>query len=141
MRTMERSTMSASDKDALLGVTTGAARGGYQADAAAAAAARNPDQLMLRTQQEIKNQDELLDTMSRGLDTLKNVGMAIGDETDLHMKLLGELEEGVDQGNANLKRETARAEHITKDTKTCWLYVTICLLLGVLVALVVVRWH
>jgi SYP5 family syntaxin len=140
---MEKSTMSASDKDALLGSSSSGRAGaaGYQADAAAAAAARDPEQLMQRTQQEIKNQDELLDTMSKGLDNLKNVGLAIRDETDLHMKLLDELEDGVDQGNANLKRETARAEHITRDTKTCWLYITICVLLGVLVALVVARWH
>jgi len=79
--------------------------------------------------------------MSKGLDNLKSIGLAIGDESELHMKLLDELEEGVDQGNANLKRETARAEHITRDTKTCWLYVTICILLAVLISLVVIRWH
>jgi hypothetical protein len=54
------------------------------------------------------------------------------------MKLIDNLEDAVDKGDTALKREAARAEHITQDTRTCWLYVTICLLLVVLIALVVI---
>lgn len=99
-----------------------------------------PEQLMLRTQTEIKVQDDILDNMSKGLDNLKNMGLAIRDETDLHMKLLDDVENEVDKGNASLKRETARAEHITRDTRTCWLYSLICVLLVVLMGLVMARW-
>ncbi len=138
--------MATTDKDALLGGASGPASryggGGAGGDGAAGGGKPvDPTQLMARAQAEMKNQDDLLDTMSKGLDNLKNMGVAIRDETALHMKLLDELEDGVDQGNANLKRETARAEHITRDTRTCWLYAAICILLAVLVALVVVRWH
>jgi hypothetical protein len=144
LRTQEKSSVAAasitSEKDSLLG-SGSAAPGARAGDGAGGKAPVDPNQLMMRTQAEIKNQDDMLDVMSKGLDNLKNVGLAIRDETDLHMKLLGDLEEGVDQGNANLKRETARAEHITRDTKTCWLYATICILLAVLIALVVARWH
>ena len=51
------------------------------------------------------------------------------------------MEDEVDKGNANLTRETKRVEHVLKKTKTFWLYATICILLLVLVALVLVRWH
>lgn len=139
LRGLEKSSLSATDKDALLGAS-GASRP-YSGGGGEGAAPRDPDQLLVRTQAELKNQDDLLDTMSKGLEGLKTMGLAIRDETDLHMKLIDDLEEGVDQGNANLKRETARAEHITRDTRTCWLYGMICILLAVLIALVVVRWH
>ena len=138
LRTLEKSAVSTTDKDALLGASN---RRSYGGDTGANKAPVDPTQLQARAQQEIKSQDDLLDQMSKGLDNLKSIGLAIGDESELHMKLLDELEEGVDQGNANLKRETARAEHITRDTKTCWLYVTICILLAVLISLVVIRWH
>lgn len=86
-------------------------------------------------------QDAVLDKMSRNLDNLKTMGKAIGDETTLHMKLLDKLEDQVDRGNDNLKRETARVEHVTRDANTFWLYTAICILLGILLALVLIKWH
>ena len=56
-------------------------------------------------------------------------------------KLLDDLESEVDKGNSNLKRETARVELTTKQARTCWLYTTICILLVVLIALVLAKWH
>jgi hypothetical protein len=55
-------------------------------------------------------------------------------------KLLDGLEDEVDSGNANLKRETARTKLVVRDARTCWLYAVICILLGVLVLLVALRW-
>jgi hypothetical protein len=55
-------------------------------------------------------------------------------------KLLDGLEDEVDSGNANLKRETERTKLVTRDARTCWLYAVICILLGVLVLLVALRW-
>lgn len=136
LRGLEKSGLSATDKDALLGSNSARAPTAYSN-----APQANPEQLMQRTQQEIKNQDELLGAMSKGLDSLKTMGLAIRDETDLHMRLIDDLEDGVDNAHAGLKRETARAEHVTKDAKTCWLYAAICILLAVLIALVVARWH
>jgi hypothetical protein len=56
-------------------------------------------------------------------------------------KLLDDVEVEIDKGDNALKRETARVEHVTKESRTCWLYSAICLLLLVLIALVLVRWH
>ena len=55
-------------------------------------------------------------------------------------KLLDDMENEVDSGNANLKRETERTALVTADSKTCWLYAVICILIAVLVALVVIRY-
>ena len=90
---------------------------------------------MTKTKEETKTQDDLLDVMSRGLDGLKSLGVAIRDETDLQVTLLDKLEGEVDKGNTSLKTETARTEYITRDANTCWLYITICLLLAALVGL------
>jgi len=133
LRALDKNVVLSSDRDALLGAA-GAKAGGADSPAERA----TPEQLLARTQGEFKTQDEILGNMSRGLDNLKSIGLAIRDETDLHMKLLDNLEGEVDKGTAALKREAARAEHITQDTRTCWLYVAICILLAVLIGLVVV---
>lgn len=56
-------------------------------------------------------------------------------------KLLDNLDSEVDKGNVNLARETKRVELTAKETRTCWMYCTICLLLVVLIGLVCYRWH
>ena len=79
---------SASDRDALL-------RGSAQDGGGGGGTSGNPEprltseQLMTKTKDETKTQDDLLDVMSRGLDGLKALGMAIRDETDLQVTLLG----------------------------------------------------
>jgi hypothetical protein len=55
-------------------------------------------------------------------------------------KLLDGLETEIDKGNSGLQRETARIEYVIKDARTCWLYVAICVLFLVLIALVVAKW-
>ncbi len=42
-------------------------------------------QLVDRTETEIKNQDAAIEKMSEGLTSLTSIGKAIGDETTLHM--------------------------------------------------------
>ena len=76
--------------------------------------------------------------MSRSLDTLKTMGGAIKDETALQMRLLDDTGDKIDEGNAGLKRETARVDHVIKTSSTCWLYMLICLLLAALVVLIIV---
>lgn len=137
--------MTASERDALMAGGSGRGLGASSSASAAAgggAVATRPDvaQSQVRIKKEEAVQDEILENMSRGLDNLKAIGVGIRDEADLHMKLLDNLDEEVDKGQAGLSRETARAEHITSDTRTCWLYSAICVLLLVLIALVSARW-
>ncbi len=136
LKAAERAPSSNTDRDSLLGNGDGRKYG----KEGSSTRDMTSDQMMAMTQQDMTYQNEILDNMSKGLDGLKNMGIAIRDETDLHMRLIDDIEAEVDKGNDNLKRETARAEHITRDTKTCWLYITICILLAILVTLVMVRW-
>ena len=65
--------------------------------------------VQLRTQMEMRNQDEQLDSLSKGLTGLKQMGLAISEETALQMKLIDEIEESTDRGDAALKREAESA--------------------------------
>ena len=171
LRQVDKTFISSTDRDALL-VSGDGKQYGRESEVTRD---MTTQQLVDRSQVEIKAQDEILDQMSRGLDGLKNMGVAIRDETTLHMvrptacararvldgtllclksalplrrahvhpraqKLLDTLENEVDSGNSALKRETARTEAVTRDARTCWLYVVICILLAVLMLLVALRW-
>ena len=133
LRELDKKVVQSSNRDAL--GLDGAGGGGF-GNNKEEAPRQTPDQLLLRSKEEFKVQDEVLDSLSRGLDGLKNLGSAISSETTLHMKLLDDLEEGVDKGDASLRREAARAEFVTRDAKTCWLYITICILLAMMCGLV-----
>lgn len=98
------------------------------------------DQLQLRTEEQIRAQDALLDNISAGLTNLQAINLNIQDEAQLHIRLLDDLSENVDESTVGLERESERAKHLIKDTRTCWLYVTILLLLIVLIVLVIYRW-
>jgi len=115
------SSSAVSDKDALLarGGGGGGAGGGGGTPAPPQA---SPEELQQRTQMELREQDLQLDSLSKGLVGLKQMGLAISEETALQMKLIDDIEEGTDRGDAALKREAARAEHITQDTRTCCAY-------------------
>ena len=135
LKDLDKKVVQSANRDAL-GLDGGGGGGGGGGGAGAEAPRQTPEQLLLRSKEEFKVQDDVLDSLSRGLDGLKNLGTAISSEASLHMKLLDDLEEGVDQGDASLRREAARAEFVTRDAKTCWLYITICILLAVMCALV-----
>ena len=125
LRGLERTSVAASaaatssavsDKDALLARGGGGGGGGGGTPAPPQA---SPEELQQRTQMELREQDLQLDSLSKGLVGLKQMGLAISEETALQMKLIDDIEEGTDKGDAALKREAARAEHITQDTRTC----------------------
>ena len=133
LKELDKKVVQTSNRDALGLDGGGGSGGGGGKDEAPR---QTPEQLLLKSKEEFKVQDEMLDTLSRGLDGLKNLGSAISSETSLHIKLLDDLEGDVDKGDASLRREAARAEFVTRDAKTCWLYITICILLAVMCALV-----
>jgi conjugal transfer/entry exclusion protein len=105
LRDKERAGPASSAKDALLAGASGKTYGG-------ATAVRETEltrdlttqEVMERSHQEMKQQDAVLDDMSKSLDRLQAIGGAIQDETKLHMKLLGDVEEQIDKGNVSLER-------------------------------------
>ena len=163
LKTLEKTSVASSDRDSLLRSSGGGLGGRAAAEEAVATRDLTTQQLMERTEAEMKNQDAIIDEMSNGLTGLQGITVAIGDEASLHLvralergcirdynhvtfflsppqKLLDNLEQEVDKGTVNLQAETDRAKKVTKASASCWLYVVICLLLLVLIALIMVRW-
>ena len=81
LRQLDKTAVSSTDRDSLLVGSDGKSYG------------RETDntrdfttqQLVDRSANEMKNQDAILEQMSNGLTNLKNIGVAIQDETTLHM--------------------------------------------------------
>jgi hypothetical protein len=137
LKTLEKQFVSSDARDSLLSNGDGKKYGNGESEKTREFTSQ---QLMEKTKDDMKEQDAILDVMSKGLDNLKNMGSTIKDEADLHLRLLDDIEDQVEKGDSNLKRETARTAFITKQSSTCWLYTTICVLLAVLIALIAVRW-
>jgi hypothetical protein len=51
--------------------------------------------------------------------------------------IIGDIEHNTDKANQNIRIETDRAEHVSKTSGACWLYITICLLILAMVGLII----
>lgn len=67
------------------------------------------------------------------VDNLKVTGVAIGDELDVHMRLLSDLENNVDAKDSKIRRVTQRAEIFIEKSNDCCLCMTV---LGLVLLLV-----
>lgn len=83
LKSLEKTSITSSDRDSLLRAAGGSAK----AEAAETVATRDltTQQLVERTQAEMKMQDEVLEDMSTGLTSLHKVSTAIKDEVTLHV--------------------------------------------------------
>jgi hypothetical protein len=88
LKGLDKAAVASVDRDNLLRAagssSTGLGRGGGAAESAATRDLTT-QQLVDRTEAEIKTQDAVIDQMSEGLASLTNIGKAIGDETTLHL--------------------------------------------------------
>ena len=98
------------------------------------------DQQILQQQDEImRQQDAMLGDIERGVGNLKQHATAIGQEADMHVRLLDEMDGDVGQAQEGLQSETARARHVRKTSGNCRLYICIVVLLVILVVLLVIN--
>lgn len=61
------------------------------------------------------DQDQQLDIISKGVSNLKNYSLTVKDETDLHVRLLNEIDDDVSRATDGLESEGARAAYV-RDT-------------------------
>lgn len=81
LRGLDKTFVSSSDRDSLLSSGDGRS---YNRETEVTRDL-NAQQLMQRAENEMAEQDKMLDVMSKGLDNLKGMGLAIHDETTLQM--------------------------------------------------------
>lgn len=64
------------------------------------------------TSRSIIDQDQQLDMISKGVANLKNYSLTVKDETELHVRLLNEIDSDVSRATDGLESEGARAEQV-----------------------------
>eukprot|EP01127_Copromyxa_protea_P011553 TRINITY_DN290_c0_g1_i2.p1 TRINITY_DN290_c0_g1~~TRINITY_DN290_c0_g1_i2.p1 ORF type:complete len:124 (+),score=30.33 TRINITY_DN290_c0_g1_i2:19-390(+) len=87
-------------------------------------------------QQKLDEQDNDLDQILASVRRQKEVGIAIGAETDDQLKLLGRLDGSVEREDARIKTTTDRVDKLMVESSTKCLWITICLLIVILVIVV-----
>nr|CCA15722.1 conserved hypothetical protein [Albugo laibachii Nc14] len=85
----------------------------------------------------MRDQDDQLDIIGKGVANLKNFSMAVKDETDLHLRLLDDMDDDVLHAKDGLTTEGARAAQVARQSGNIKLYVAIVVLLIILIFLLV----
>ncbi|CAK4718046.1 unnamed protein product [Aphanomyces euteiches] len=89
---------------------------------------------MLRVQNQImQDQDEQLNIIGQGVSNLKQYSLAVKNETDLHARLLDDINIDVDRATSGLESEGDRAEYVAKKGSNFRLYMAILVLSVILV--------
>ncbi|CAK4071694.1 unnamed protein product [Aphanomyces euteiches] len=82
---------------------------------------------------DLNNQDEQLNIIGQGVSNLKQYSLAVKNETDLHARLLDDINIDVDRATSGLESEGDRAEYVAKKSSNFRLYMAILVLSVILV--------
>jgi hypothetical protein len=63
----------------------------------------------------MRQQDEIIDELAVGIGRLKHQTISIGEEASMHVNLLNQMEDGLDDAEAGLQAETRRAARLKED--------------------------
>uniref|UniRef100_A0A6U4KZC0 t-SNARE coiled-coil homology domain-containing protein n=2 Tax=Phaeomonas parva TaxID=124430 RepID=A0A6U4KZC0_9STRA len=102
-----------------------------------AAGADQGQQMKQRQKDIMALQDDMIADIGKGVDRLGNTANKIKDETQLHVRLLDEMDVDVDRATAGLRAEARHAEQIRLKSQNCYLYICIAILSCVLLLLIV----
>ncbi|RLN57965.1 hypothetical protein BBJ28_00005506 [Nothophytophthora sp. Chile5] len=94
-----------------------------------------PSKLLSMQNQIMKDQDQQLDLIGQGVSNLRSYSMTVKDETDLHVRLLNEIDDDVSRATDGLESESARASRVAKQSNNTKLYLTILILVVILIFL------
>ncbi|KAG3036149.1 hypothetical protein JG687_00000037 [Phytophthora cactorum] len=98
-------------------------------------AADAPVRLLSMQNQIMKDQDQQLDLIGQGVSNLRNYSLTVKDETELHVRLLNEIDDDVTRVTDGLESEGARAARVAKQSNNTKLYLIILVLVVILVFL------
>ncbi|KAJ0394268.1 hypothetical protein P43SY_004645 [Pythium insidiosum] len=84
------------------------------------------------------DQDQQLDVISKGVANLKNYSITMKDETELHVRLLNDIDEDVSRATDGLETEGARATQVARQSSNFKLYMIILVLFVILIFLLIV---
>ncbi|KAG6610348.1 SNARE protein TLG1/Syntaxin 6 [Phytophthora cinnamomi] len=98
-------------------------------------AADAPARLLSMQNQIMKDQDQQLDLIGQGVSNLRSYSLTVKDETELHVRLLNEIDDDVSRVTDGLESEGARAARVAKQSNNTKLYIIILVLVLVLIFL------
>jgi hypothetical protein len=78
--------------------------------------------------QRLEPQEAMLDKLAESVGNLKQTGVSIGQELDLHMRMLTKIETGVDGNTTKMERLEGRMMVLMESSSTCCLSFTIFVL-------------
>jgi methyl-accepting chemotaxis protein len=104
-------------------------------------AGQTNQQLYVQQKESMQQQDEKLDNILAGVQTLKVMSQDINQELDLHHHLLNELDDAVDETDKKIQGNTKRIDNISRREGAGWC-VILCmvLLLVAIVILIATNW-
>jgi cobalamin biosynthesis Mg chelatase CobN len=86
----------------------------------------------------MQQQDNLIDELAVGVSRLKTQSQVIGEESRMHVNLLSDMEQHLDEAHSGLENETRRAAQLRED-QSLWrlqlIVAGLCILLVLLIVL------
>lgn len=86
----------------------------------------------------LQDQEDGIERLTRAATRQKTMAHEIGSEVDLHNEILDEIDTGVTQQDANLRKNTRNINVIERQSGTCFFWIIIILLGAVILTLAIV---
>ena len=85
----------------------------------------------------MKEQDELLDELSKSISCQKKIALSIGNEIEAQDELLDDLHKAVDNTDLRIKKSTKNIGRLLEKKSTKGLWMIICILFVILIVVIV----
>eukprot|EP01116_Phalansterium_solitarium_P000932 TRINITY_DN10768_c0_g1_i1.p2 TRINITY_DN10768_c0_g1~~TRINITY_DN10768_c0_g1_i1.p2 ORF type:complete len:134 (+),score=34.14 TRINITY_DN10768_c0_g1_i1:423-824(+) len=95
------------------------------------------DQVLQVQRDIIQEQDRTLDLLGESIGRIKEIGHAIGRETDEQTVIIDDITAGVDRTNVKIRNTTRQVERVERKASTTVLWIIICVLFLALIGVVV----
>jgi hypothetical protein len=82
-------------------------------------------------------QDDMLSELGSGVSRLADQARMINDESQMHVRLLNDMEGDVEEATSGLRAEARHAEKIREESSVCKLYIIIVALTALLIFLII----
>lgn len=112
-------------------------QGGATTTATASSSQQHPQQVSSQVHLAMQQQDNLIDELAVGVSRLKNQSQVIGEESRMHVNLLSDMEQHLDQAHNGLESETRRAAQLRED-QSLWRLQLIVAGLSILLVLLII---
>lgn len=98
-------------------------------------------QIFAYREQKLKEQDGDLDELYESVIRQKTVATQIGDETESQLHLIKRLDGSVERETGRIKTTTTKVEEVEAESSTKCLWITICILALIFIAVLLVAFN